>query len=548
MNELADRYWDYWKQTNAVFNLQRGYLEYGDEMEDISDEGIARRQADLAAFAAEAEAAVPDSLDSRVTRDVVAQTATARAGWLGWREELYFPNHTMGLHSILFNSMPRQAYITAEHADNAIARHHAIGAMVDQLCARLEDSAARGVAPHAYTVEHTVAQLDAYLASPLEEDRLLTVSDPKELDEVKAADWRQSLTDAVEQSVRPAFARYRSVLADTVLPAARPDEEPGLSFIPGGSEHYAERVVAHTTLQRTPEDIHQTGVDIVAQLDDEYRAIGKSALGTDDLAEIYKRLREDASLRYGSGAAIVADAERAVERATAAMGPAFSKRPQAPCVVAETDIGAAAFYQMPSPDGSRPGTFFINTADPEAWGTFEVEALTFHEAVPGHHFERSLAQERQGVPELRHGAPIAAFSEGWALYTERLADEMGLYSSDLDRLGMLSNDSLRATRLVVDTGLHALGWSRQRAIDYMVDNSPMTPGRAADEVDRYIGLAGQALSYMLGRLEIMALRQRASEALGDRFDIKDFHEAVLRFGSMPLDTLGAVVDDLISTA
>ncbi|MDH3731750.1 MAG: DUF885 family protein, partial [Acidimicrobiia bacterium] len=197
MNELADRYWDYWKQTNAVFNLQRGYLEYGDEMEDISDEGIARRQADLAAFAAEAEAAVPDSLDSRVTRDVVAQTATARAGWLGWREELYFPNHTMGLHSILFNSMPRQAYITAEHADNAIARHHAIGAMVDQLCARLEDSAARGVAPHAYTVEHTVAQLDAYLASPLEEDRLLTVSDPKELDEVKAADWRQSLTDAV---------------------------------------------------------------------------------------------------------------------------------------------------------------------------------------------------------------------------------------------------------------------------------------------------------------------------------------------------------------
>jgi uncharacterized protein (DUF885 family) len=149
---------------------------------------------------------------------------------------------------------------------------------------------------------------------------------------------------------------------------------------------------------------------------------------------------------------------------------------------------------------------------------------------------------------LRHGAPIAVFSEGWALYAERLADEMGLYSSDLDRLGMLSNDSLRATRLVVDTGLHALGWSRQRAIDYMVDNSPMTPGRAGDEVDRYIGLAGQALSYMLGRLEIMALRQQASEALGDRFDIKEFHEAVLQFGSMPLGTLGEVVRNLIGTA
>jgi uncharacterized protein (DUF885 family) len=546
MNELAERYWDCWKQTNALFNMQRGYLDYGDRMEDISLQGIAERQQKLRDFAAQAAAAGAESLDDRVTAAIVGQTAQAQAGWLGWREELFFPNHTTGLHSILFNSMPRQAYTTAEHADNAIDRHRAIGAMVDQLCDRLRDSAARGVTPHSHTVVNTIGQLDAYLASPIGDDRLLSVGDPAQLTTAAAQAWRLQLTDAVASVVRPALARYRDVLADVVMPSARPDAEPGLTFIPGGAEHYAERIIAHTTLQRTPEEIHQVGVDIVARLDDEYRSIGGSALGTDDLDAIYRRLREDPRLRYASGAAIVADAERVLARAAAAMGPAFSRQPVAPCVVSETDVGAAAFYQMPSPDGSRPGTFFINTADPGAWGTFEVESLTFHEAIPGHHFERALAQERTGVPEVRQGALIPAFSEGWALYTERLADEMGLYSSDLDRLGMLANDSLRATRLVVDTGLHAKGWSRRRAIEYIVDNSPMTSGRAADEVDRYIGLAGQALSYMLGRLEILALRARANEALGDRFDIKDFHETVLQYGSMPLPTLAMVVDEWLA--
>lgn len=545
MNELAERYWGYWKQTNAIFNMQRGYLDYGDRMEDISPAGVAHRQRDLRSFAAEAAAAPAESLDDRVTAAIVAQTARSQAGWLGWREELFFPNHTMGLHSILFNSLPRQAYATAQHAADAIARHRAIGSMVDQLCDRLRDSAARGVTPHAYTVASTIRQLDEYLASPVANDRLLSVADPSQLSAAAAAEWRQELAAAIASVVRPAFARYRDVLADAVMARARPDTAPGLSFIPGGTEHYAERITAHTTLQRTPEEIHRLGREIVARLDDEYRSIGRSALGVADLESIYRRLREDPELRYPSGAAIVADAERVLARAAAAMDPAFSRQPEAPCVVRETDVGAAAFYQMPAPDGSRPGTFFINTADPRGWGTFEVESLTFHEAIPGHHFERALAQERTGVPEVRQGAPIAAFSEGWALYTERLADEMGLYSSDLDRLGMLANDSLRATRLVVDTGLHAMGWSRQRAIDYMVDNSPMTPGRAADEVDRYIGLAGQALSYMLGRMEILALRQRATAALGDRFDLRDFHEAVLRYGSMPLPTLGMVVDEWI---
>jgi uncharacterized protein (DUF885 family) len=548
VNDLAARYWDYWKQTNALFNLQRGYHEYGDRMEDISASGVAGRRRALQAFAAEAEDATPASLDEAVTMAVVAHTATSRRGWLGWREELYLPNHTMGVHTILFNSLPRQAYLTAEHAEKAIARHHAIAPMIDQLIERLHHAAARGVTPHFHTVGQTISQVDTYLATDMSHDRLLTVADPAQLNGAAATGWRQHLAAAIETSIRPAFGRYRDALETVVLPAARPDDQPGLSYIAGGEEHYAERVQAHTTLDRTPRTIHEIGIDLVAQLDDEYRTIGGSALGTTDLQEIYRRLREDPSLRCTSGAAIVADAERAVTRVTSSLAPAFNRLPQAPCVVRETDVGAAAFYQVPASDGSRPGIFFINTADPGAWGTFEIEGLSFHEAVPGHHFERSLALERTGVPEVRHGAPITVFSEGWALYAERLADEMELYSSDLDRLGMLANDSLRATRLVVDTGLHSLGWSRRRAIDYMVANSPITPGRAADEVDRYLGLAGQALSYMTGRLEIMDLRRKAAQALGDRFDIRAFHEAVLEYGSTPLPTLRLIVDEWVARA
>lgn len=238
---------------------------------------------------------------------------------------------------------------------------------------------------------------------------------------------------------------------------------------------------------------------------------------------------------------MVRDAEVVVARAAAAMGDAFHRAPAAECAVMETDIGAAAFYQTPARDGSRPGTFFINTSDPDSWGRFEVEALAFHEAIPGHHYERALAQEREGLPEVRASAPIPAYSEGWALYAERLADELDLYTSDLTRMGMLATDSLRATRLVVDTGMHELGWSRQQAIDYMVGNSPITPGHAADEVDRYLGMPAQALSYMLGRLEIVRLRTQAEETVSDSFDLKAFHDEVLRYGSMPLPMLAEVI-------
>jgi uncharacterized protein (DUF885 family) len=224
----------------------------------------------------------------------------------------------------------------------------------------------------------------------------------------------------------------------------------------------------------------------------------------------------------------------------------FGILPKADCDVEATESGAVAYYFPPAKDGSRGGVFFMNTSDPTAWGRYQIEATAYHEGIPGHHLQLAISGELHDVPEFRKRAFIAAYGEGWGLYTERLADEMGLYSSPLDRMGMLSADSLRACRLVVDTGMHAFGWSRQRAIDYMLENSPMRDSQVIPEIDRYAVFPGQALAYMIGRLEILRMRAEAKEALGDRFDIKGFHDTVLGSGLMPLPILDRLVKDWVA--
>jgi uncharacterized protein (DUF885 family) len=248
-------------------------------------------------------------------------------------------------------------------------------------------------------------------------------------------------------------------------------------------------------------------------------------------------LRSDPALHYTDAAEIVADAERAMAKSEAAMRDWFGRLPKAGCTVKGVPTGAKAYYFPPAEDGSRGGTYFINVGEPASWGRFELENVSYHEAIPGHHLQLAIAMELEGLPSVRRKTFISAYDEGWGLYTERLADEMGLYGSALDRMGMLSADSMRACRLVVDTGMHHLGWTRQQAVDFMWESSALTMANIVNEVDRYIAWPGQACAYMIGRLEILDLRARAREQLGPRFDIRAFHDAVLLNGSVPLDVL-----------
>jgi uncharacterized protein (DUF885 family) len=346
---------------------------------------------------------------------------------------------------------------------------------------------------------------------------------------------------AIERSVRPGMAAYRDVLRDRVLPRARPDDRVGLRWLGGGEDAYARTLRYFTTTTRTAEEIHQIGLQQIAQLADEYRALGPEVVGTDDLQEIFEAMRADPKLHVENAEQLVDGTRVAIDRAWGAMPAWFEVLPQAPCGVQATTTGAKAFYFPPAADGTRGGSVFVNVVDPRAWGTFEIESLAFHEGIPGHHLQLAIASELHDVPEFRKHLHNAAYAEGWGLYSERLADEMGLYTAAVDRMGIFSADSLRACRLVVDTGLHALGWSREQAVDYMVANSPMTEGICRPEVDRYILHPGQATSYMIGRLEILRMRTEAQDRQGERFDVRAFHSAVLDNGSLPLEVLDEVV-------
>ncbi|WP_394361987.1 DUF885 domain-containing protein [Amycolatopsis sp. SB7-3] len=353
------------------------------------------------------------------------------------------------------------------------------------------------------------------------------------------------------ERVRPALVAYREMLAREIAGHGRPDDRPGLCWLDGGKESYAGLVKTHTTTGISPKELHETGLALGRALDEEYRRLGAAVFGEDDPVAVRRRMRTDPSLRWRDADEMITTATEAVARAAAAAPGWFRRIPSAECVVravpeADGPSAAQAYYMPPSADGSRPGVYSTNTYRVTERFRFIAESVAFHEAVPGHHFQAGVSYELEDVPRLRRLVPLSAFDEGWALYTERLADEMGLYSDNVMRLGMVAEDSLRAARLVVDTGLHALGWSRQRCVDYLADHCVLSDVEVRSETDRYIEWPGQALSYMTGRLEIQRLRAFAEEQLGEAFDIRDFHDVVLRNGQVPLPVLGDIVREWVT--
>jgi uncharacterized protein (DUF885 family) len=541
IDRLADDHYQHRLRTAPTWAHMIGEYAYADRFEDVSRASEEAAAAEARELAARADALDEGGLDDsqRITRAMVAWDAAARADMLAARTTEHSANPIFGVQTSLRVQVPKLAVPDPDVAEAMVGKLDGVAAHFHALADRHRDGVAAGRTPADFAVRQTVEQVDRWLATPINQDPLLDVQDPPA--GVDAARWHERLLAVVQKQVRPAAERYRDVLRDEVAPHARPDERCGLTHLPDGDAVYATLARFYTTTDRTPEEIHETGLQQVAALEEEYRALGPEVVGTDDVPSIFAALRDDPALHHTSGADIVADSKAAMARARAAMGDWFGRLPQADCDVEPTTSGAIAYYFAPPKDGSRGGVFFMNVSDPEGWGRFEIENTSYHEGIPGHHLQLAIAAELDDVPELRKRAFIAAYGEGWGLYTERLADEMGLYSSPLDRVGMLSADSMRACRLVVDTGMHALGWSRQRAVDYMLANSPMRAGHVGAEVDRYAVTPGQALSYMIGRLEIQRIRREAEARQGDAFDIKAFHDAVLDSGPMPLGLLDAQV-------
>lgn len=485
-----------------------------------------------------AEAADPATAASLQTAADAASLGSALTDvWV----ERELPHPELGLHSYLYWAVNNYPLVTSQDGAAYIQKLAGLPAAMGELADRLELAAGEGRAQLQRHSRRAIEKLDAHLAASIAEDPLLEQSPPTDLNEVETALWRDDVAVEIERSVRPALALLRDAIRDHVLPAGPDDEHPGLCHQEGGGALYTALVAGYTHDRATPDEVHETGLEQVARLETEYRELGGRVLGTDDVAEIYRRLREDESLYHQTADSVVKAATAMHAQAQARAPDWFLRTPVSPCEVRPTEHGSMAFYSRPTADGSRPGVFFFNVADATVWGP-NLASTVFHEGIPGHHFQLALAVEDDTLPELHRELFLPAFGEGWALYAERLADEMGLFSTDIERLGMLASDSLRACRLVVDTGLHAKSWTRQQAIDYVIKHSPLDTTEITAEIDRYIGMPGQATSYMIGRLEIERLRDESSDRLGDAFDLREFHDVVLSRGMLSLSALRTIVE------
>jgi len=434
---------------------------------------------------------------------------------------------------------------TPAEREAALARFGELPRFLDQEIANLrrglelEYSAPKG------NVERVIEQMDSLLAGPVEGSPFYSPAERAEGDPA----FERTMAELVEGEVRPAIRRYRDFLAEAYLPRAR--EEIAVAANPDGLDCYRAAVRYHTSVELSPEEIHRLGLEQMDRITAQMREIGARSFGTADVSELLEIVTTDPRYTFRSREEMVEYARAAVERAERAVPEWFGIVPKAKVVVVpypefRERSAPGAEYSSGSDDGSRPGTYYINTYKPETQSKAGVESTAFHEAYPGHHLQFSIAKEVEGTHPVQRYFGTSGFSEGWALYTERLAEEMGIYSGDVDLLGLLSNEALRAARLVVDSGMHALGWTRRQAIDYVLAHTAESPDLAAAEIDRYIAVPGQATAYLVGALEIRRLRDLAERELGPAFDVEEFHDRVLEDGAVTLPMLAEKIQAWIT--
>ena len=536
--DLADRFHRRWLEENPFTATMYGLPGYDDLVPDESEQGEQAWRAEVGQFLQEADAIARDQLTQAdaVTLDCTMEMAIqereiidlARADHTVTAMQYAGPAAFLAVaaRTVLIDPAAAEAYLT---------RLRRSGAWLDQVSERLRTGAGKGRLPVAPLVEQAIVWAEEVLAGP-SISPVLAPRPPQGWD--GAAAWEEERRAVAEEVVRPALARWVATVKE-LLPRARPSERAGIFYLPGGAEDYARSVRIYTTLPLSPEELHQTGLDQIAAL--EARAVELGAgLGLSGLDEVFAAVRDSAG-RISPQEAI-RQAATAVKRAEARAGEFFPEPLPAPCDVTPMPevvavSGAAPHYTPPRLDGGRPGTFWFNTERPTAGTGWDIEVVAFHEAVPGHHLQLSRLQLLTSLPALQRQRSLPVFAEGWGLYAEQLAEESGLYADDRGLLGSISTSLMRGARLVVDTGIHAFGWSREQALEFLVEHVPMPREFLAAEIDRYVVMPGQALAYLTGKLEILRIREDAQRRLGPAFSLPAFHAAVLDYGSLPMPAL-----------
>jgi len=463
-------------------------------------------------------------------------------------------NHFSGFHTFYpsFASGKGAApFKTVEDYENNLSRHKDYIAISDRAIERFKEGMESGVLETTLTIDRVIKQFDTQLAIPLKESQFwgpMTM-----LPESFSGEEKARLTSEYEQATQDIYdatTRMRDFLQTEYLPVAR--ETIGLSDMKGGAKLYELMVEGSTTLPLTPDELHELGLREVKRVKNDMLAIKDEVEFDGTLNELFDFVRTDPQFKPESREALTQSYYRIGKEVDKKIGEYFSLLPKSELEIKPYDpaieqFSAGGSYQPGTPDGARPGTFFFNAYDLPSRLTTGNVTLYLHEGAPGHHFQISLAQENDSLPSFMRFSFLPAFGEGWALYSETLGYEMGFFDDPWNRYGTLQDEQLRAMRLVVDTGIHAKGWSREKAIDFMLDNSGMTRTEVVAEVERYIAIPSQALSYKVGALKIQELRARAEQALGKNFDIREFHAQVLNSGGIPLAILEQKIDRWIAS-
>lgn len=544
-------------RRNPLNALFRGDMRYADQLGDnISD----------AYFNAERAAGDKDlAALKRIDRAALSSTDQLAYDIFKWQTELALRalspeilplnvvrpiDHFTGIHTFypdLASGQSAAPFKTVKDYQDSISRHHRYAAILDASIERFRQGMASGVVQPKLVVRNVIDQLDLQLAQGVEGSTFYAPLNafPATIPAAEQARLRTETSAVIRDEIRPAYQRLRDFLANEYLPLAR--EGVGLVNMKGGAKLYTYLIEQNTTLKLSADDVHRLGLSEVNRIHREMETVKNQAGFKGSLAAFFEFLRSDARFRPASKEALRDEYYAIGKRVDARVGEIFSTLPKTrleirPVPDYREKNDAAGSYMQGAPDGSRPGIFYYNTYDLPSRSTWGQETLYLHEGAPGHHFQISLAQENEALPNFMRFGGNTAYVEGWALYAETLWDELGMETDPYQRFGGLNDEMLRAMRLVIDSGIHAKGWTRDQAIKYMLDNSSMGRTDATSEVERYIAMPGQALAYKIGQLKILELRAKAEKALGDKFDLKEFHAQVLMTGALPM----AILDQKIT--
>jgi uncharacterized protein (DUF885 family) len=558
LNALFDRYFEDMLRLNPVMATYIGDHRYDDQLPNsIGPAYRAEARALNERYLAEVKAIDPAALSpaDRISYDIFVRERERE------RAAERFPSHLLPINQAgsMVTFMPSlgsgknaQPFETVEDYERWLKRLDGMVAWMDQAIANMREGIAKGVVQPRPVMEKVLPQLDAMIVARPEDSQFFApvTMFPEAIGAADRERLTAAYTTAIRDNVIPAYARLRDFVRDEYLPRTR--NTVAWSALPDGEAWYAYYAQEHTTTTMTADEIHQLGMSEVKRILGEMDQVRQTVGFKGDLEAFFTFLETDPQFYFTKGEDLVQGYRDLKVRIDAALPKVFSVFPKADYEVREVEAfraqsAAGAYYQQPSADGSRPGIFYVNTFNLKAQPKFGMETLSLHEASPGHHFQVTIQQELEDLPKFRRfGGDYTAYTEGWALYAEYLGRELGMFTDPYQWFGRLNDEQLRAMRLVVDSGLHAKGWTREQAIQFMLDNSTLAESDVVSEVERYIAWPGQALGYKVGDLRIQALRKKAEAALGPKFDLRDFHREVLSDGAVPMDVLEAKIDRWIA--